>query len=161
VPLCHGNPDPTDLHLLIAPARPPRVTRSTGDGAPAYSGDIVTTTGTTTPGPAERPRAHPRLELDVYVDYTGSEVLLFHKVQNISLGGICIQSEGVEDVGTVVDLVLNFPDLDASLAVQGEVVWANRERPMDMGIRYTDLDNERRDTLRKYMTLVQAKKNDG
>jgi hypothetical protein len=31
---------------------------------------------------------------------------------------------------------------------------------MDMGIRYTDLDNERRDTLRKYMALVQAKKNE-
>ena len=28
---------------------------------------------------------------------------------------------------------------------------------MDMGIRYVDLDNERRDTLRKYLTLLQAK----
>ena len=108
-------------------------------------------------GSAERPRASPRLEPDVYVDYTCSEVLSFHKVQNISLGGICIQSEGIEDVGTLVDLVLNFPDLDASLAVQGEVVWANRERPMDMGIRFSDLDNERRDTLRKYLALVQSK----
>jgi uncharacterized protein (TIGR02266 family) len=108
-------------------------------------------------GPAEHPRAHPRLELNAYVDYTGSEVLLFHKVHNISLGGICIQSAAVEEVGTIVELVLNFPDLDASLAVQGEVVWANREPPMDMGIRYVDLDNERRDTLRKYISLVHAK----
>jgi uncharacterized protein (TIGR02266 family) len=108
-------------------------------------------------GPAELPRAFPRLELNVYVDYTGSEVLLFHKVRNISLGGICIQSASVEDVGTMVELVLNFPDLDASLAVQGEVVWANREAPMDMGIRYVDLDNERRDTLRKYLALLHEK----
>jgi uncharacterized protein (TIGR02266 family) len=108
-------------------------------------------------GPAELPRAFPRLELNVYVDYTGSEVLLFHKVRNISLGGICIQSASVEDVGTMVELVLNFPDLDASLAVQGEVVWANREAPMDMGIRYVDLDNERRDTLRKYLALLHDK----
>jgi uncharacterized protein (TIGR02266 family) len=108
-------------------------------------------------GPAEHPRAFPRLELNAYVDYTGSEVLLFHKVQNISLGGICIESAAVEDVGTIVELVLNFPDLDASLAVQGEVVWANREAPMDMGIRYVDLDNERRDTLRKYLSLLHAK----
>lgn len=108
-------------------------------------------------GPAELPRAFPRLVLNVYVDYTGSEVLLFHKVRNISLGGICIQSASVEDVGTIVELVLNFPDLDASLAVQGEVVWANREAPMDMGIRYVDLDNERRDTLRKYMALLAEK----
>jgi uncharacterized protein (TIGR02266 family) len=108
-------------------------------------------------GPAELPRAFPRLELNVYVDYTGSEVLLFHKARNISLGGICIQSASVEDVGTIVELVLNFPDLDASLAVQGEVVWANREAPMDMGIRYVDLDNERRDTLRKYLALLAEK----
>jgi hypothetical protein len=32
---------------------------------------------------------------------------------------------------------------------------------MDMGIRYTDLDNERRDTLRKYLALVQSKKTEG
>ena len=109
-------------------------------------------------GPAEQPRAHPRLVLNAYVDYTGpAEVMLFHKVRNISLGGICIQTEAVEDIGTVVDLVLNFPELDASLAVQGEVVWANREAPADMGIRYVDLDNERRDTLRKYLNLLQAK----
>jgi uncharacterized protein (TIGR02266 family) len=108
-------------------------------------------------GPAELPRAFPRFELNVYIDYTGSEVLLFHKVRNISLGGICIQSPSVEDVGTIVELVLNFPDLDASLAAQGEVVWANREAPMDMGIRYVDLDNERRDTLRRYLALLQEK----
>jgi uncharacterized protein (TIGR02266 family) len=108
-------------------------------------------------GSVELPRAFPRLELNAYVDYTGSEVLLFHRVQNISLGGICIQSEAVEDVGTIVELILNFPELDASVAVQGEVVWANREPPMDMGIRYVDLDNERRDTLRKYLGLLSAK----
>lgn len=109
-------------------------------------------------GSPEQPRAHPRLVLNAYVDYTGpAEVLLFHKVRNISLGGICIQTEAVEDVGTLVELVLNFPELDASLAVQGEVVWANREAPADMGIRYVDLDNERRDTLRKYLNLLQAR----
>ena len=60
-----------------------------------------------------------------------------------------------EEVGTLVDLVLNFPDLDASIAVTGEVVWANREPPMDMGIRYVDLDEERKDTLRKYINMVR------
>ena len=85
----------------------------------------------------------------------GNEVLLFHRIQNISLGGVCIQTTGVEEVGTLVDLVLNFPELDASIAVTGEVVWANREPPMDMGIRYVDLDEERKDTLRKYINMVR------
>src|SRR5262249_40605174 len=82
------------------------------------------------------------------------EVLLYHKIQNISLGGICIQSASIEEVGTIVDLVINFPDLDAQVALKGEVVWANREPPMDMGIRYIDLDEERKETLRKYIGMV-------
>jgi uncharacterized protein (TIGR02266 family) len=104
---------------------------------------------------AELPREFPRYEVNAYVDYTGNEVLLYHRVQNISLGGICIQSNGVEDVGTIVDLVINFPELQASISVKGEVVWVNRDAPQDMGIRYIDLDNERKDTLRKYIALVR------
>ena len=55
----------------------------------------------------------------------------------------------------MVDIVINFPDLDASVALRGEVVWVNRDPPMDMGIRYIDLDNERKDTLRKYIATVR------
>jgi uncharacterized protein (TIGR02266 family) len=103
----------------------------------------------------DHPREFPRYEVKAYVDFTGNEVLLFHRIQNISLGGVCIETSGVEEVGTIVDLVLNFPELDASIAVKGEVAWANREPPMDMGIRYIDLDEERKDTLRKYINMVR------
>jgi uncharacterized protein (TIGR02266 family) len=105
--------------------------------------------------PLEQPREFPRYEVNAYVDYTGNEVLLYHRIQNISLGGVCIQSSGVEDVGTIVDLVINFPDLDASLSIKGEVVWVNRTEPQDMGIRYVDLDNERKEMLRKYIGMVR------
>lgn len=100
-------------------------------------------------------REFPRYEVTAYVDYTGTEVLLYHRIENISLGGICIQTASIEDEGTVVDLLINFPDLDASIAVKGEVVWANREAPMDMGIRYVDLDGERKEILRKYIQTVR------
>jgi uncharacterized protein (TIGR02266 family) len=100
-------------------------------------------------------RTYPRYEVTAYVDYAGSEVLLYHRIENISLGGICIQTASIEEVGTMVDLVINFPDLDTSIALQGEVVWANREPPMDMGIRYKDLDEERRETLRRYIASVR------
>ncbi len=102
-------------------------------------------------------RKYPRYEVNAYVDYTGSEVLLYHKVQNISLGGICIQSPTVEDLGTMVDLVINFPELDTSIAVKGEVVWTNREPPQDMGIRYLGLDDRRLETLRKYIKQIETK----
>lgn len=102
-------------------------------------------------------REYPRYEVTAYVDYTGTEVLLYHRIENISLGGICIQTASIEDVGTIVDLLINFPDLEASVAVKGEVVWANREPPMDMGIRYLDLDERKRETLRKHIQSVHDK----
>ena len=105
--------------------------------------------------PEREARRYPRFVVDALVDVTASEVLLYHRIQNISLGGICIQSNGVEDVGTIVELVVNFPELGASISVKGEVVWVNRDAPMDMGIRYIDLDNERKDTLKKYISMVR------
>jgi uncharacterized protein (TIGR02266 family) len=104
---------------------------------------------------ARRTREHPRYEVSAYVDYTGTEVLLYHRIQNISLGGICISSPSIEEVGTVVDLVINFPELGTSLALRGEVVWANRESPQDMGIRYVEMDDEKRETLRQYINRVK------
>jgi uncharacterized protein (TIGR02266 family) len=103
------------------------------------------------------PRAHPRYEVDAYVDYTGSEILLYHQIQNLSLGGICLQTPSVEDVGTIVDLVINFPDLDASISMRGEVVWANREPPADVGVRFLDVDDAKRETLRRYINLVRKR----
>ncbi len=102
-----------------------------------------------------RTREYPRFEVSAYVDYTGSEVLLYHRIQNISLGGICISTPSIEEVGTIVDLVINFPELGTSLSLRGEVAWANREVPMDMGIRYLDLDETKRETLRQYINRVK------
>ncbi len=105
--------------------------------------------------PDRRTREFPRFEVSAYVDYTGSEVLLYHRIQNISLGGICISSPSVEEVGTQVDLVINFPDLSTSLSLRGEVVWANRAPPIELGIRFLDVDDRKRDTLRQYVERVR------
>jgi len=103
-----------------------------------------------------RTREFPRFEVSAHVDYTGSEVLLYHRIQNISLGGICIATPSIEEVGTTVDLVINFPELDGvSISVRGQVVWANRDPPMDLGIRFVDLDDEKRGILRQYLQRVK------
>jgi len=96
-------------------------------------------------------REHPRFEVTALVDCTGRELLLNHRIVDISIGGIRILSDSVEEEGTVVDLVINFPDMDASVATQGVVVWSSTEPPCDMGIRYIDLDEERRRTLMRYL----------
>jgi uncharacterized protein (TIGR02266 family) len=106
---------------------------------------------------ADNARLHPRFEVDAYVDVTAHDVLLYHRIQNISLGGVCIQTKAIEEVGALVDVVLNFPELGAQIAVRGQVVWANREPPQDVGIRWVDLDENRRDLLKKYISMVKTR----
>jgi len=43
------------------------------------------------------------------------------------------------------------------VALRGQVAWANREPPQDVGIRWMDLDEDRRDLLRKYIALVKRR----
>ena len=38
--------------------------------------------------------------------------------------------------------------------MRGQVMWANREPPMDMGIRYVDMDDKKRADLREYLDRV-------
>lgn len=97
-------------------------------------------------------REHPRFEVTAYVDYAGSEILLYHHIENLSLGGICIRTTMLESLGSKVDLVINFPDLDKIVSVVGEVVWVNEHEPMDMGLRFLDLDEERLAVLREYIS---------
>jgi uncharacterized protein (TIGR02266 family) len=106
----------------------------------------------------EELRKSPRIETDALVDYTGKNLLLYHNIQNISLGGISIQSPEIEKVGTEVELTINFPDLNETLELKGEVVWANMEIPKDMGIKFISLTDHDREVLRKYMELVRMNK---
>ena len=63
----------------------------------------------------------------------------------------------IEEVGTVVNVVVNFPDLGKQLALTGEVVWCNREEPQDMGIRWVDLTHDERAALRAYLEKVKTR----
>lgn len=104
---------------------------------------------------ADHARSYPRYEVAAYADVTASDVLLYHKIQNLSLGGICIQTPILQEVGSTVDVVINFPELGSQVALQGQVAWTNREPPGDVGIRWVNLDEERRALLQKYLSLVQ------
>jgi Tfp pilus assembly protein PilZ len=97
-------------------------------------------------------RAYPRYEIDASADLTGSGR---HRIQNISLGGICIQTRAIEEVGAPVDVVLHLGDDGARLDLHGQVVWVNREPPEDVGIRWTGLDDEHRSALAGYIDHVR------
>ncbi len=105
----------------------------------------------------ENSREYPRYEVNAYVDFAGTEVLLYHAIQNVSLGGICINVPAVENVGTRVNVVINFPDLGKEVSLTGIVVWANDHEPKDMGIRWIDLQDTDRLALLEYIEKVQTR----
>ena len=101
-------------------------------------------------------RIYPRIEANVVVDYTGTEILLYHQINNISEGGVSIAAPAVEELGTIVDLTLNFPEYNRSVDVEGEVVWANNTPPCDMGIRFRNLRDEDLQFLKEYLKDKEA-----
>lgn len=105
-------------------------------------------------GPGEH-RGQPRYEVTAYAELGGvNQQNQPHQVTNISLGGMCIETDELEPLGTRVELVLNFPDQDLSLSLQGEVVWANASPPKDMGIRFLELDRQSKKLLKENIGSV-------
>jgi hypothetical protein len=107
----------------------------------------------------EDARAHPRYEIDAPVELaevgTRRSGRAENRLQNISLGGICIQTSSVEEIGAPVDVVLHLDAAGASLDLRGQVVWVNREPPVDVGIRWTALDDSRRTALAEFIERVR------
>lgn len=96
-------------------------------------------------------REHVRIETDALLDYAGTDVLLFHRIQDLSLGGLSILTPTPEPKGTKVVMAINFPDLGDSIEIEGEVAWVKKEEPREMGIRFTTIDPAGRKVLQTYI----------
>lgn len=93
-------------------------------------------------------RQYPRHKVTAFIDYAGNGEFA-HRVENISLGGVCIHTAVLEEVGTTVDIVIKFPSLDAKFTTEGEVAWVNADELGDMGIRFIGLDAAARQQLQQ------------
>jgi len=95
-------------------------------------------------------RHHKRYELEAYVDYTGKEFLLNHKITDLSLGGMKLQTKEVDKVGQEVDIILTLPDLEAVIEIKAEVVWSNPEEHI-MGLKFKRLGIKEHKLLQEYL----------
>jgi hypothetical protein len=101
-------------------------------------------------------RAFPRYEVDAQAECFAAGASSSYPIQNLSLGGICIRSSVLADVGSRVEVVLRLPELGLELRLEGEVVWVNRTPPQDVGIRWVALDADRRAVLSRYLDFINA-----
>ena len=94
-------------------------------------------------------RKYPRIEANAYLDYnTSDKVLLFHAIENISLGGVSVSAPLVEEIGCIVEMSINFPEEDAVVELRGEVVWTRIDEQAKMGIKFIDVSDEVREKLK-------------
>lgn len=106
------------------------------------------------PAPAARTRRSPRIETDARLDVlTAREVRLDHRVENINLDGVAIETTALEPVGTRVELTIHFPELDAAVETAGEVVWTREAPSPQMGLRFLDMSGPDRALLGRYLYL--------
>ncbi|MBU1069440.1 PilZ domain-containing protein [Myxococcota bacterium] len=103
-------------------------------------------------------RRHKRFELEAFVDYTGREFLLNHRIYDLSLGGMRLATSEPEPLGTSVDLVITFPDLDAAIEVKGEVVWVKPAPDNEMGIKFNSVGMKELKLLQEYLKKIEEKR---
>ena len=102
-------------------------------------------------------RAPLRLEMN-YRDATGGN-FLFEYSQNISKGGIFIETDTPLHMGTRLKMRFQIPGTDEELQVDGEVTWVNPVLEGDdnpnpgMGVQWVGLDD---DQYEQIASVVQA-----
>lgn len=102
-------------------------------------------------------RKQSRIETKALVDYTGTNAVLDHKIRDLSLGGMRIETEFLEEEGTKVDLFISLPEINKSFEAEGIVVWVNSLLPKDMGIEFLNLSNETKAVLGEYLNYLSQR----
>jgi type IV pilus assembly protein PilZ len=103
-------------------------------------------------------RRHPRVLVDLEVDYGDRDNFLFASILDISATGIFVRTTSPEAAGTHLNLRFTPTGANAVLEIEGEVIWVNAYRPdardnlnPGMGIRFIGLTDEQRHRLVEFV----------
>ncbi|HLG20629.1 MAG TPA: TIGR02266 family protein [Bdellovibrionota bacterium] len=106
-------------------------------------------------------RQKPRVLVRVLVDFESPDTYLYDYSNNLSEGGIFIETEKPFSIGTPITLRFTLPNIDRVFEARGKVVWLNTappgtERPVSkmsqgMGVEFGSLDETDLNLIRKYI----------
>ena len=107
------------------------------------------------------PREYARYRVAAYADVMGEEhVHLYHRITNVSVGGMCFDGLATKSLGSTVDVMLNFPREEAQIPVTGEVVWVDGEgedsEGAHVGLRWVDISESDRTKLAEYIASAMT-----
>ncbi|MBN2050606.1 MAG: PilZ domain-containing protein [Spirochaetales bacterium] len=94
-------------------------------------------------------RQHPRLPLDVEVDYRGRAIA---RSRNISKEGICLISEEKPEEGKILNLQFFLPGADQPIQAYARVMWVREasEHYYEFGLKYWEIDEADEKRLEAY-----------
>lgn len=124
-------------------------------------------------------RQHPRQFVRIMVDYAASDTFLYDYSNDLSEGGIFIQTSQPLEKGSTIDLRFTLPGVEKVFALKGEVMWVNclapaavtegasalddlldgaqetapaSEMPEGMGVRFVNISPEEQALLREFLS---------
>jgi len=100
-------------------------------------------------------RRHDRAAVTLVVEYEGADDFVNDYTENLSSGGIFINTAREIEVGTEVKLVLSFPGLLHQISLAGIVRWTRAE-PEDngVGVEFANYEGKARDELEELIARV-------
>ena len=104
-------------------------------------------------------RSSPRTDLVVRVNYQTVDDLFSEFARNINEGGIFIETENEQPIGTRVQLEFKLPGADRPIEVEGLVVRAEPSgstEPSGIGIEFENLDAEVRQQINEIIRKLRS-----
>lgn len=104
-------------------------------------------------------RQSPRADLLVRVNYTAVDALFSEFARNVNEGGIFIETETPQPIGTPVELEFKLPGMDQPIEVLGRVVRVDHDGPdgSGMGIEFENLDINCRELINDIIRKLRTK----
>ena len=112
-------------------------------------------------------RVHARILTRVLVDFDSSDTYLYDYSNDLSEGGIFIETENPLPSGSELTLRFTLPNIDRVFEVKGTVKWKSdtklqdanpqKKMPRGMGIQFSEMEDIDREMIRKYVQESLAK----
>lgn len=102
-------------------------------------------------------RRHGRIETDATLDYLGADMLLDHKIENLSASGLSLCCSSREPIGSTVQVTINFPDFQDSITVTARVARHVDQPRKAMGLEFLEVTAEQRIVLDRYLAERNAR----
>jgi uncharacterized protein (TIGR02266 family) len=110
-------------------------------------------------------RIHPRVEIQIEVNYKNLDLFYKNTVMNISQGGMFIKTDSPLPLGSEIDLEFTLPGQEKTITARGLVVWQHQltqstisSQEPGMGIRLKEISQQNLALIRDFVEQVLAKK---